>query len=64
VAINADTAVVTGGNSLTLKKTSAGAFETETTLSGGRITWTVLAGPPVSFKVSTARGCVWEGKSA
>lgn len=63
VAVAGDQAMVSGGNTLTLKKVADGKYETETTLGGGKMTWTVVAGPSLSFTVTSTRGCTWEGRS-
>jgi len=54
---------VSGGNTLTLKKVADSKYETETTLGGGKLIWTVVAGPSLSFTVRSTQGCIWEGRS-
>lgn len=63
VAVAGDQATVSGGNTLTLKKVADSKYETETTLGGGKLIWTVVAGPSLSFTVRSTQGCIWEGRS-
>ena len=63
VAITGDQAVVSGSGTVTLKKVADGKDATETTLGGAKQTWTVVAGPPLTFSVVTTAGCTWEGRS-
>lgn len=63
VAIAGDQATVSGGNTLTLKRVADGRYETETTLGGSKLKWTVVGSSPLTFTVASTSGCTWEGKS-